>query len=57
MCLFGEPLAITANIAQLRPNAKNADYFHAFLDYEKQKVTCLLLLLVLLAFQPLLALV
>lgn len=38
VCLFGVPLAITANIAQLRPNAKNADYFHAFLDYENIKV-------------------
>ncbi|QAV24562.1 oxidoreductase [Proteus hauseri] len=38
ICLFGEPKAITADIAQLRPNAKNADYFHALLDYDNLKV-------------------
>ncbi|MEQ4923471.1 oxidoreductase [Proteus hauseri] len=38
ICLFGEPKAITAEIAQLRPNAKNADYFHALLDYDNLKV-------------------
>lgn len=38
VCLFGEPQAITADIAQLRPNAKNTDYFHAMLNYENLKV-------------------
>lgn len=38
ICLFGEPKAITADIAQLRPNAKNADYFHALLDYDNLRV-------------------
>ncbi|MBQ0212956.1 oxidoreductase [Proteus vulgaris] len=36
--LFGEPKAITADIAQLRPNAKNADYFHALLEYDNLRV-------------------
>lgn len=38
VCLFGQPYAITADIAQLRPNAKNADYFHTLLDYGHLKV-------------------
>ncbi|VTP87770.1 oxidoreductase [Proteus vulgaris] len=38
VCLFGEPKAMTADIAQLRPNAKNADYFHALLEYDNLRV-------------------
>lgn len=38
ICLFGGPKAITAEIAQLRPEAKNADYFHTLLDYGHLKV-------------------
>lgn len=36
--LFGAPVAIHADLAQLRPGGKSADYFHATLIYPQRRV-------------------
>ncbi|HGJ5877449.1 MAG TPA: Gfo/Idh/MocA family oxidoreductase [Arsenophonus sp.] len=36
--LFGPPKSIMANIAMIRPNAEEVDYFHVCLNYPTSKV-------------------
>ncbi|PKE29452.1 oxidoreductase [Rahnella sp. AA] len=36
--LFGVPVAINVDMAQLRPNAQTTDYFHAVLTYPQRRV-------------------
>lgn len=36
--LFGSPVAITVDLAELRPGAQTTDYFHAILTYPQRRV-------------------
>lgn len=38
LVLFGVPVSITVDMAQLRPDAKTTDYFHAVLTYPQRRV-------------------
>ncbi|MBU6267643.1 MAG: oxidoreductase [Sphingomonadales bacterium] len=37
LCLFGRPLAVTADIATLRPQAPGPDWFHVILHYDAMR--------------------
>ncbi len=36
--LFGLPVSMTVDLAQLRPGAQSTDYFHAILSYPQRRV-------------------
>lgn len=38
ICLFGLPVSMTVDLAQLRPGAQSTDYFHAVLVYPQRRV-------------------
>lgn len=38
LTLFGLPVSLTVDLAQLRPGAKATDYFHAVLNYPQRRV-------------------
>lgn len=38
ICLFGLPVSMTVDLAQLRPEAQSTDYFHAVLVYPQRRV-------------------
>jgi len=38
LVLFGVPVSITVDMAQLRPDAQTTDYFHAVLSYPQRRV-------------------
>lgn len=38
LVLFGQPVSITVDLAQLRPGAQTTDYFHAILNYPQRRI-------------------